>query len=243
MLNLVDLAGSERVEKSGSEGQRFEEAVNINSSLTALGKVVLKFGTQASHVPYRDSKLTRILQNSLGGNSWTTLLATMNPSQMYYDECVETLQFASRCMFVGNKPRINYLEIEEMTEAQQEARIKQLEAEVTEVKVKLDASKGIMDTRMNQLLTGMGLHGLDVDKLLSAPNSKEMERVQKQKDTIAEVERMDIKNRALEVTAEEEQGKVEELKQKDNENGEQHTKNIIESRENIKLLRDNIAIV
>jgi len=80
-LNLVDLAGCERLKKSESQGMRLKEALHINTSLTALGKVVMALDPNAnqSHVPYRDSKLTRLLQNSLGGNSYTTLLATVHP--------------------------------------------------------------------------------------------------------------------------------------------------------------------
>jgi hypothetical protein len=82
LLNLVDLAGSERIKKSESSGQRLKEALHINTSLTALGKVVLALdpSSNLSHIPYRDSKLTRLLQNSLGGNSYTTLLATIHPT-------------------------------------------------------------------------------------------------------------------------------------------------------------------
>lgn len=81
MLNLVDLAGSERLKKSASEGQRKTEALHINSSLTALGKVVMALDPSSglTHIPYRDSKLTRLLQNSLGGNSFTVVLATVHP--------------------------------------------------------------------------------------------------------------------------------------------------------------------
>ena len=88
MLNLVDLAGSERIKKSESSGLRLKEALHINTSLTALGKVVLALdpSQNTSHIPYRDSKLTRLLQNSLGGNSYTTLLATIHPIPGYADE-------------------------------------------------------------------------------------------------------------------------------------------------------------
>lgn len=71
-LYLVDLAGSEKVGKTGAEGKRLDEAKNINKSLSALGKVIFSLtDTKSSHVPYRDSKLTRVLQDSLGGNSKT----------------------------------------------------------------------------------------------------------------------------------------------------------------------------
>ena len=95
----MDLAGSERLKKSASEGQRKKEALHINISLTALGKVVMALdpAANAGHVPYRDSKLTRLLQNSLGGNSYTTVLATIHPVAHFAEECLSTLQFANRC--------------------------------------------------------------------------------------------------------------------------------------------------
>jgi hypothetical protein len=115
-LNLVDLAGSERLKKSESQGARLKEALHINTSLTALGKVIMALEgssttstTDRVHIPYRDSKLTRILQNSLGGNSYTVLLAAIHPTGLYYDECLSTLQFANRCRNVTNNPRVNYV--------------------------------------------------------------------------------------------------------------------------------------
>lgn len=113
-LNLVDLAGSERLKKSESQGARLKEALHINTSLTALGKVIMALESTATaaekvHIPYRDSKLTRILQNSLGGNSYTVLLAAIHPCGSYYDECLSTLQFANRCRNVTNNPRVNYI--------------------------------------------------------------------------------------------------------------------------------------
>lgn len=105
VVNFVDLAGSERLARSQSEGRRFQEAVIINSSLSALGKVVLALASdKARHIPYRDSKLTRILQNSLGGNSYTTLLTTVDPSAANYEESLNSLFFADRCQNVQNKP-------------------------------------------------------------------------------------------------------------------------------------------
>lgn len=112
MLNLVDLAGSERIKKSESIGIRLKEALHINTSLTALGKVIMALdpASENSHIPYRDSKLTRVLQNSLGGNSYTTVIATIQPIERYYDECLSSLQFANRCRNVKNNPKVNYLE-------------------------------------------------------------------------------------------------------------------------------------
>ena len=137
MLNLVDLAGSERLDKSKSEGQRKKEAVVINKSLSALGNVVMALQrSDYSHVPYRDSKLTRLLQDSLGGNSFTTLLATLNPMQENYEECLNTLMFANRCRYVQNSPSVNYVANNESSDK----RVKALMTEISELREALSAS-------------------------------------------------------------------------------------------------------
>lgn len=135
MLNLIDLAGSERLKKSESIGIRLKETLHINTSLTALGKVIMALdpSLESSHIPYRDSKLTRILQNSLGGNSYTTLLAAIHSKSNQYDECLSTLQFANRCRNVRNNPRVNYVsEVED-----KDRRIRQLAEEVNQLRSKV----------------------------------------------------------------------------------------------------------
>ncbi|KAJ3235879.1 hypothetical protein HDU78_004929 [Chytriomyces hyalinus] len=107
-LYLVDLAGSEKVGKTGAAGQTLEEAKMINRSLSALGMVInaLTDG-KSSHVPYRDSKLTRILQESLGGNSRTTLIINCSPSSFNETETISTLRFGMRAKTIKNKAKIN----------------------------------------------------------------------------------------------------------------------------------------
>eukprot|EP01083_Nonionella_stella_P034905 95434_1 len=111
-MHYIDLAGSERLDRSGSEGIRKMEAVDVNKSLTALGKVIISLSkpTEYSHVPYRDSKLTRILQNSLSGNCYTTLLCTVNPYESNYEETLQTLLFAHRCTNVYTRVHSNYFD-------------------------------------------------------------------------------------------------------------------------------------
>jgi kinesin family protein 3/17 len=107
-LNLVDLAGSERQGKTGSEGDRLKEAVKINLSLSALGNVIGALADgKHGHIPYRDSKLTRLLQDSLGGNSRTIMVATIGPASFNYDETMVTLRYASRAKKIKNKPKVN----------------------------------------------------------------------------------------------------------------------------------------
>lgn len=109
-LNLVDLAGSERVGQTGAEGQRLKEGAHINKSLLSLGTVIARLsedGGDRGHIPYRDSRLTRILQPSLGGNAKTLIICTITPSSDYIDEALSTLKFASRAKTIQNKPEIN----------------------------------------------------------------------------------------------------------------------------------------
>ncbi|KZV33656.1 phragmoplast orienting kinesin-1 [Dorcoceras hygrometricum] len=110
-LNLVDLAGSERQKSSGAEGERLKEAANINKSLSTLGMVIMSLVDRAHgkhrHVPYRDSRLTFLLQDSLGGNSKTTIIANISPSTCSVYETLSTLKFAQRAKLIQNNAKIN----------------------------------------------------------------------------------------------------------------------------------------
>jgi hypothetical protein len=183
MLNLVDLAGSERLKKSESQGIRLKEALHINSSLTALGKVVIALdsaghgggtvaggnpdtagaggGATAQHVPFRDSKLTRVLQNSLGGNSFTSVVAALHPNPAHYEECLSTLQFANRCRNVTNNPRVNYLGD---AAEDKDRKLKRLSDELTLMRSKLtqcERQGGLSSldyvTKLSQLLNKLGV--------------------------------------------------------------------------------------
>ncbi|MQM04403.1 hypothetical protein Taro_037205 [Colocasia esculenta] len=110
-LNLVDLAGSERQKSSGAEGERLKEAANINRSLSTLGLVIMTLVDIANgkhrHVPYRDSRLTFLLQDSLGGNSKTTIIANVSPSICSANETLSTLKFAQRAKLIQNNAKVN----------------------------------------------------------------------------------------------------------------------------------------
>ncbi|EJT77631.1 kinesin heavy chain [Gaeumannomyces tritici R3-111a-1] len=107
-LFLVDLAGSEKVGKTGASGQTLEEAKKINKSLSALGMVINNLTDgKSSYIPYRDSKLTRILQESLGGNSRTTLIINCSPSSYNDAETLSTLRFGMRAKSIKNKAKVN----------------------------------------------------------------------------------------------------------------------------------------
>ncbi|KAK7485932.1 hypothetical protein BaRGS_00022798 [Batillaria attramentaria] len=109
-FHLVDLAGSERAKKTRAEGDRFKEGVNINRGLLALGNVISALGEDTQkrgHIPYRDSKLTRLLQDSLGGNSHTLMVACVSPADSNMEETLNTLRYADRARKIKNKPVIN----------------------------------------------------------------------------------------------------------------------------------------
>ncbi|XP_022768723.1 kinesin-like protein KIN-4A isoform X3 [Durio zibethinus] len=111
-LHLVDLAGSERAKRTGSDGMRFKEGVHINKGLLALGNVISALGDEKKrkegvHVPYRDSKLTRLLQDSLGGNSRTVMIACISPADINAEEILNTLKYANRARNIQNKPVVN----------------------------------------------------------------------------------------------------------------------------------------
>lgn len=106
-LMMVDLAGSEKVRKTEASGQQLLEAQKINQSLSSLGNVINSLSEGKSHIPYRDSKLTRLLSDSIGGNSKTTLIVTASPSSYNCDETLSTLRFGQRAKRVKNKPIVN----------------------------------------------------------------------------------------------------------------------------------------
>lgn len=146
-LNLVDLAGSERQRKTNSLGQRQRESIKINLSLSALGNVINSLmtinnsqqkragenaiDTSKGFTPYRDSKLTRLLQDSLGGNAKTLMIANVGPASYNYDETINTLNYASRAKCIRNCPRLN--------EDPKDALLRELQREIDDLRTKLAA--------------------------------------------------------------------------------------------------------
>ncbi|KAF9700015.1 hypothetical protein EKO04_001365 [Ascochyta lentis] len=138
-LFLVDLAGSEKVGKTGASGQTLEEAKKINKSLSALGMVINSLtDSKASHVPYRDSKLTRILQESLGGNSRTTLIINCSPSSYNDVETLSTLRFGMRAKTIKNKAKVNA----ELSPAELKAMLKKAQSQITTFETYIGSLEG-----------------------------------------------------------------------------------------------------
>lgn len=142
-LNLVDLAGSERVRLTGATGQRLEESKKINQSLSALGNVIaaLTDPRGRQHIPYRDSKLTRILEDSLGGNCKTTMMAMISPALEAFVESLSTLKFANRAKNIKNEARIN-------EDLDQKSLLRRYERELKRLRAELEErSRNVVDQR------------------------------------------------------------------------------------------------
>ncbi|KAJ8729084.1 hypothetical protein PYW07_006780 [Mythimna separata] len=132
-LNLVDLAGSERQRKTGASAERLREASRINQALSSLGNVISALAENSPHVPYRDSKLTRILQDSLGGNSKTIMIANIGPASYNYDETITTLRYAHRAKAIKNKPVRN--------EDPKDAKLREYQAEIERLRALIEQRK------------------------------------------------------------------------------------------------------
>ena len=131
-FHFVDLAGSERMKRTGATGERAREGISINCGLLALGNCISALGDKskkATHVPYRDSKLTRLLQDSLGGNSQTVMIACISPSDRDFMETLNTLKYANRAKNIKNKVQIN--------QDQNSRTISQLRKEVASLQLEL----------------------------------------------------------------------------------------------------------
>ncbi|KAK7404642.1 hypothetical protein VNO78_05597 [Psophocarpus tetragonolobus] len=133
-LNLVDLAGSENISRSGAREGRAREAGEINKSLLTLGRVINALVEHSGHVPYRDSKLTRLLRDSLGGKTKTCIVATISPSIHCLEETLSTLDYAHRAKYIKNKPEIN----QKMVKS---ALIKDLYSEIDRLKQEVYAAR------------------------------------------------------------------------------------------------------
>ncbi|XP_077447153.1 kinesin-like protein KIF3B [Stigmatopora argus] len=139
-LNLVDLAGSERQTKTGAQGERLKEATKINLSLSALGNVISALvDGRSSHIPYRDSKLTRLLQDSLGGNARTVMVANIGPASYNVEETLTTLHYSNRAKNIKNTPCIN--------EDPKDAQLRKFQEEIARLKAQLTKRTGKKNKR------------------------------------------------------------------------------------------------
>ena len=184
-LYLVDLAGSEKISKTGATGHTLEAAKIINKSLTTLGRVINNLTDgKSTHIPYRESKLTRVLQESLGGNSKTCLIITCSPSIYNESESLSTLRFGERAKKIKNKPKIN-----------KEITVAELQKLVTQLKENLKKA----DARISQLENYIRQNGLSVPasdyRKEEDEEEKRKQKEEKEKSRNEEKEIDELKNK------------------------------------------------
>ncbi|XP_065072197.1 kinesin-II 95 kDa subunit-like [Rhopilema esculentum] len=184
-LNMVDLAGSERQAKTGAAGERLKEATKINLSLSALGNVISALvDGKSTHVPYRDSKLTRLLQDSLGGNARTVMVANMGPASYNFEESLTTLRYADRAKRIKNKPKIN--------EDPKDALLREFQEEIAKLKRELEKKGGPKKGRRRRRKDGEQGEDDDDEVEDEAENNnedvikKKQEELEKEKNALLE---------------------------------------------------------
>ncbi|KAI5064211.1 hypothetical protein GOP47_0020881 [Adiantum capillus-veneris] len=191
VLNLVDLAGSERVAKTGAGGVRLREGTHINKSLMTLGNVIKKLSDgaakQGGHVPYRDSKLTRILQPALGGNAKTAIICTIAPDEIHIDETRGTLLFASRAKRVTTCAQVNEI----ITDA---ALLKRQQREIEDLRKKLKGFQSeVSEQEILRLRNDLLKYELEKEKLeleLQEERKAQMEREQRIREQELKIENL-----------------------------------------------------
>ncbi|EXB67891.1 125 kDa kinesin-related protein [Morus notabilis] len=193
-LNLVDLAGSENISRSGAREGRAREAGEINKSLLTLGRVINALVEHSSHIPYRDSKLTRLLRDSLGGKTKTCIIATISPSAHSLEETLSTLDYAYRAKNIKNKPEANqkmskavllkdlYLELEKMKEDIRAAREKNGVYIPHERFAQDEAEKKARNEKIEQLENDLNLAEKQVDSFRELYISEQEEKLDLQKE-------------------------------------------------------------
>ena len=221
-LNMVDLAGSERLAKTQATGDRLKEATKINLSLSTLCHVISSLiDPKASYIPYRDSKLTRMLQDSLGGNTKTVMIANVGPSEYNYDETINTLRYASRAKSIKNKPRIN--------EDPKDALLREYQEEISKLKEQLSALNSGM--KPEEIMKKHGVVGGSVieqevfveDKEKMAEFEEKLRVEKEEMKAQAELAREQIENQAH-LQQEEKQKLIEELQKSEEEKEKAHKK-------------------
>ncbi|XP_022766439.1 kinesin-like protein KIN-7N [Durio zibethinus] len=189
VLNLVDLAGSERIAKTRAGGVRLKEGKYINKSLMALGNVINKLSDgakQRAHIPYRDSKLTRILQPALGGNAKTSIICTVAPEEVHVEETKGTLLFASRAKRITNCAQVNEI----LTDA---ALLKRQKLEIEELRRKLQGSRSeVLEQEILKLRNDMLKYELEREKL--EMELEEERRSHKEREQCIRDQQMKIEN-------------------------------------------------
>ena len=189
-LHFVDLAGSERLKNTGASGDRAKEGISINAGLASLGKVISQLSTRngGTHISYRDSRLTRLLQDSLGGNAVTYMVACVTPAEFHLNETLNTVQYAQRARAIQSKPQIQQVS----DDSDKQALIDRLRAEISFLRDQIRNSERGMSVpqekldRQNEREIELQNHLLDVQEnytALSQRHARLISEISKARDS------------------------------------------------------------
>uniref|UniRef100_A0A669ECQ7 Kinesin-like protein n=1 Tax=Oreochromis niloticus TaxID=8128 RepID=A0A669ECQ7_ORENI len=228
-LYLVDLAGSEKVSKTGAEGAVLDEAKNINKSLSALGNVIsaLAEGTK-SHVPYRDSKMTRILQDSLGGNCRTTMFICCSPSSYNDTETKSTLMFGQRAKTIRNTVSVNL----ELTAEQWKKKYEKEKEKNRSMKETIQRLEAELNCWRN------GNTCTDIKKHLKSSSPKRSQMVEKLKEQMLDQEELLASSRGDSEKVQSELGRL----QAENESAKAEVKEVLQALEELAVNYDQKSL-
>ncbi|KAK3814194.1 MAG: P-loop containing nucleoside triphosphate hydrolase protein [Benniella sp.] len=185
-LNLVDLAGSENIARSGAEATQAKEAGRINQSLLTLGRVINSLVERSQHIPYRESKLTRLLEDSLGGKTKTCIIATISPARSCLEETISTLNYANRAKNIKNTPEINQ-------KMSKKTLIKEYLLEIDRLKADLNATREKNGVFMTQESYQALVDESSSNKDLVTETQKHVDRISQELERIEEKFRENLK--------------------------------------------------
>jgi len=246
-ITFVDLAGSEKAKRGMVEELSFQEAIIINSSLNFLAKSITDFASGTSHVSYRDSKLTTLLQNTLKEKGAVYFVAHIKPVEPQFDECVSTLQYTTKLITGGaghsrsGSPR-GSVQLDPEAAKELEKKNRRLQGEVNELKRKLEY---IVDDNRQKFEELQNLLGLDEDLdsiLRLKPNSKEIRKLRSQREAVLQVEQLSKKNNDLEKRLRECKAQIEVVHKEESVVREQNTQRIFSLRDEVANLKEEADV-
>ncbi|CAD8094785.1 unnamed protein product [Paramecium primaurelia] len=240
-IQFVDLAGSERIAKSLTQEGQFQEAILINQSLTALSKCLTAISQMNSkNIPYRDSKLTRILQNCLNSQSQVALIVHINPNENNFEECLSALQYAERTKGVAAAQPIDDNPNQPGPFPGQDKLIKKLQDENTELKSKIDFIQKEHRTKLSEIQNLLGID-VDLEKLFIHGGAQELQKYKIQKDAMQKVETLQNYLKEADQMIDKIQKEKEWMKKEENNKLERLQCRNIQLTEEIKKLREQQA--
>lgn len=244
---LVDLAGSERIARTHSEDKRLQEAQFINNSLTAVNRVLSKLfakamGQAVPHIPFRDSKLTRLLQNVFSMNSVCAVIANINPSLLHLSESINTLQYVERCISLESKSDIGFVKaVVEKASSHHEQRVKKLEEEIIELRGTIEYTQARQERSLKELAKILGLEDDLLNILESAPGSKEKKLALHYRESVKKAENITQRNKDLEKRLESNKILLEDIKRVEINNHDKHALAVYELEVELREIKRQIS--